>query len=100
MISRKRVQRIFFYGIILFIILMILSGTGFGLRYKWEKEPAGVVLDAEISARSGPGDNYSLLFELPAGARVLIQECGNGWCKIRFPPGMIGWVDGRGIERI
>jgi len=98
--SARRMKRILLGLNLILVLLTLAAGAGFGFRYHWEQEPAGVVLQKNVPARSGPGENFSLLFELPAGARVLIRECGSGYCKVEFPPGMIGWVEGKTIERI
>ncbi len=96
----RRVKRILLSLNLILAAMMLLTGLGFGARRHFENEPAGVVIAAKVSARSGPGENFSALFELPAGARVLVRECGSGYCKVGFPPGMIGWVEGKAIERI
>jgi len=84
----------------IFIILMLVSGAGFAARERWETEPAAVVIGRDVSARSGPGEGLTPVFNLPAGARVLMSECRNGYCQVELPPGMVGWVEGKDIEKI
>ena len=95
-----RLRRLLLILDIIFILIMLLFGIGFGFRYGFEQEPAAAVLADKVSVRSGPGDSFNEQFELPAGAKVLIQECGNGYCKIELPPGMVGWVEQKTVERI
>ena len=84
----------------LFIILMVTSGMGFAARELWETEPAAVVIGRDVSARSGPGAGLTPVFNLPAGARVIMSECRNGYCQVELPPGMVGWVEGKDIQKI
>jgi len=99
-ISNQSLRKIFLGLIIFFIIGILLTGTGFGFRFRFENEPAGVVMTSGVQAKSGPGDNFPVLFEPVVGTKVLIRECRSGYCQIEIPPGMVGWVDGKVLERI
>jgi len=84
-----------------FIILVLASGAGFLSRRSWEQEPAAVVIDNNgVSAKSGPGKDLTNVFNLPAGARVLVKECRSGFCSIELPPGMVGWADEKSIKKV
>ena len=99
--SRSRFRTGFSILLISFIILVLASGAGFLSRRNWEQEPAAVVIDNNgVSAKSGPGKDLTNVFNLPAGARVLVKECRSGFCSIDLPPGMVGWVDEKSIEKI
>ena len=100
MARRRPVRRVLLLFNIIFILIMIFAGFGFGFRYSRELEPAGVVVAQTVSVRSVPGESFNSQFELPAGARILIRECGNGYCKIELPPGMVGWVDEKTVVKI
>jgi tetratricopeptide (TPR) repeat protein len=83
-----------------FIILVLVSGSGFLTRRHWEQEPAAVVIAKDLLAKSGPGAGFTGVFNIPAGARILVKECRSGFCSIELPPGMVGWVDEKSIEKI
>jgi len=98
--SRSRFKTGFSVLLFSFIILVLASGAGFLSRRSWEQEPAAVVTANDVSAKSGPGRDLTNVFNLPAGARVLVKECRSGFCSIELPPGMVGWVDEKSIEKI
>lgn len=85
---------------VIFIILVIVFGAGFESRRSWEREPAAVVIAKEVSARSGPGEGSTTVFNPPTGARVLLRDCAIGYCRIELPPGMVGWVEEKSVEKI
>jgi len=84
----------------LFIILLTVSAAGYLSRRHWETEPSAVVLARGVSARSGPGEGFTSVFSLAPGARVLLKECRSGFCSVELPPGMVGWVDEKAMEKI
>jgi tetratricopeptide (TPR) repeat protein len=51
-----------------------------------------VIIPPEISVRSGLSDNATELFVLHAGSRVHVDTEKDGFLKIRFSEGKIGWI--------
>ena len=84
----------------MFIILVMITGAGFASRSKWETAPSAIVLAKDITAKSGPGENFTAVFNLAPGARILVKDCREGYCQIELPPGLVGWVDEKAIEKI
>jgi hypothetical protein len=82
------------------VFLAAVSGVFYLSRRGWEIEPSAVVVAKEVSAKSGPGQNFTGVFNVPQGARVLLKECRSGFCSIELPPGMVGWVDEKSLEKI
>jgi len=99
-ISRARPKTGLSILAVIFIILVIVFGAGFESRRRWEQEPAAVVIAKELVARSGPGESFTAVFNLPAGARILLRDCRIGYCRIELPPGMVGWVEEKAVEKI
>lgn len=52
----------------------------------------GVVLVPAIEVKTGPGDDYSVTFELHEGTTVRLDEARGGWVRIRLPNGLLGWM--------
>jgi hypothetical protein len=99
--GRSRFRTVFSILLSALIILVSASGAGFLSRRSWETKPYAVVVDNNsVSAKSGPGKDLTNVFNLPAGAVVLVNECRNGFCSVELPPGMVGWVDEKSIEKI
>lgn len=55
---------------------------------------------AEVSVRSGPGENYLGEFALHPGSVVRIIDDRDGWVKISFSPSLRGWAEAGGFERL
>jgi hypothetical protein len=53
---------------------------------------------AEISVRSGPGENYIGEFVLHAGSVVRVRGEREGWVKVEFSRSLRGWTEARGLE--
>ena len=98
--GRRKFSSLLSILLALFIILMMGSGAGFASRRSWETEPAAVVLARDLAARSGPGETFTPVFNLAPGARILVKDCREGYCQIELPPGMVGWVAEKDLERI
>jgi len=89
----------------------IALGTGIGILVlagplcaaKLSKEvltqPA-VILEARTEARSGPGENNAELFQLFEGMDVVVKQCESGYCEVRVPGGLAGWIKAGTFEII
>lgn len=62
--------------------------------------PAAVVVQAQVSAMSGPGTHYLELFPLHAAAEIRIVEQRAGWLRGALPDGRQGWLPDGAVERI
>ncbi len=92
----------------LWIGLLVLAGAGlFGsgslLTYRAYGEASAseaIVLADEVQGRSGPGDDYLLVFTIHEGTKVAVERLESRWYLVRLPNGIGGWVPGETVERI
>lgn len=60
-----------------------------------------VVLAAELAARTGPGTEFVLEFQLHEGTTVAIQEVRGEWARVTLRgTDLVGWVRHDGLENI
>jgi len=62
-------------------------------------QPAVVVVP-EVSAASGPGEEFKQILLLHDGTEVRVREARGDWRLVQLPGGSGGWVPARAIERI
>jgi len=60
--------------------------------YDSAHRPVGVILPEAVSVRSGYSGATTELFTLHAGTTVRIERKADGFCRIRFAEGKIGWL--------
>lgn len=60
----------------------------------------GVLLDATVEARSGPGDEHTPIFPLYEGMTFEVHQWREGWGQVRLPNGLTGWITGEEMEVI
>ncbi|HEC79294.1 MAG TPA: tetratricopeptide repeat protein [candidate division WOR-3 bacterium] len=69
----------------------------------WRRESISsdaVVVVPEVTAFSGPGDEYKEILVIHDGAEVKIREIRNNYALVQLPGGIGGWVDLNGFEKI
>lgn len=72
-----------------------------GLRRFCGPSNLAVVLQADVEARSGPGDRFPVGFNAPEGRRASILSDKGNWIEIMLlKEGLAGWVPARAVERI
>jgi hypothetical protein len=72
-----------------------------GLKTAWvETRHFAVVMEEEVAVTSGPGGNFSTLFNLHQGTRVRVLEEAGGWCRIVFGQDFQGWLPAKVCEKI
>ncbi|CCK79709.1 BatD family protein [Desulfobacula toluolica] len=72
-----------------FIIVTSITCVNF---YKQSANLAAVIVADEVAVRSGVTDKSTKLFSLHAGTKVRVEEQRNGYVKIVFSKGMVGWI--------
>lgn len=80
-----------------------LCGSGSLLTYRVHNETSAseaIVLADEVQGRSGPGNDYLLVFTIHEGTKVAVERLENRWYLVRLPNGIGGWVPGETVERI
>lgn len=58
----------------------------------------GVVNTSTLNIRSGPSTTYSKIDKVYKGNVLQILEKSNGWYKVKFASGKIGWASGKYID--
>ena len=92
----------------LWIGLLVLAGMGFCgsgalLTYRVYTESSvseAIVIADEVRGRSGPGDDYLLVFTIHEGTKVTIERMEERWYLVRLPNGIGGWLPGTAMEII
>ncbi|MDQ7798280.1 MAG: tetratricopeptide repeat protein [Candidatus Edwardsbacteria bacterium] len=96
-LSRKGKILIFVFisGFVFFYLLLSFS--------LWQNEkntlPAVVVVP-EVSALSGPGDEFKQILLLHDGTEVLIKDKRNDFVLVQLPGGAGGWLNKEALEKI
>ena len=83
--------------------LALLGLYGFLAQQVWAGEVASrpaVVIVAEVSAASGPGEEFKQVLLLHDGTEVRIREERGAWLLVQLPGGSGGWLKQSAIERV
>lgn len=67
---------------------------------KNSSQEKGVVLEDELPARSGPGEENKELFKVYEGVTFKKIETRNGWLLVELPNGLRGWLPAQKVEKI
>jgi tetratricopeptide (TPR) repeat protein len=81
----------------------LLGLWGFIAQQLWAGEVAArpaVVIVPEVSAASGPGEEFKQVLLLHDGTEVRIRETRGDWALAQLPGGSGGWLKQSAIERV
>ncbi len=80
-------------------LCLLFAATALYNHYESRQVRYGVILPEAVSVRSGLSESATELFTLHAGTRVRVERERDGFFRIFFEAGKIGWVraDGVGI---
>ena len=67
---------------------------------KAASENRAVVMENELPALSGPGENNKELFKLYEGMVIRRIDCRGGWCNISIPGNLDGWIPEGKAEKL
>jgi len=84
-------------------VLAMLGLYAFCAQQLWAGEVASrpaVVIVPEVSAASGPGEEFKQVLLLHEGAEVRIREVRGEWLLVQLPGGSGGWLRPSAIERV
>ena len=96
-----RGKRIFtLAGGIFFTVWILLGTTAFYAFYHNTAKNQAVVIVPEAAVRSGTSPDATQLFILHAGSKVKVREIREGYLKIFFSKGKIGWMSSGDAEVI
>lgn len=54
--------------------------------------PVGTISGGVINVRTGPSTSNNIIIKVVSGEKVNILSNNNGWSKVKFSSGLIGWV--------
>lgn len=81
----------------------LLGLYGFLAQQLWAGEVAerpAVVVVPEVSAASGPGDEFKQVLLLHDGTEVRVRETRGEWALVQLPGGSGGWLKQSAVERV
>jgi tetratricopeptide (TPR) repeat protein len=79
-------------GIFLCSLLVLVTAITCVNYYKQSARLNAVIVQEEVAVRSGMTDTATRLFSLHAGTKVSVEEQRDGYLKILFSKGKVGWV--------
>jgi len=83
-------------------ILWISSTLLLGNRlYMEQARPQAIILASEIDVRSGPGNQYTVEFQLHSGSKISIMEQRGDWVRLALPGEQLqGWAEANILGKI
>lgn len=79
----------------LLIVLIVLS-----VNIHRVNSREGVLVEDISEVRSGPSEEYTLVFTIHEGMELRIMEEQNGWMRIVLPDGLEGWLPAGKVRKI
>ena len=79
-------------GIFLISIFVLVTAITCMNYYKQSARQTAVIVQEQVAVRSGLTDTSTKLFDLHAGTKVSVEETKEGYLKILFSKGKVGWV--------
>ncbi|MBU2452651.1 MAG: BatD family protein [Proteobacteria bacterium] len=73
----------------LFVLVTTITSVNY---YKRSSRLNAIIVKEEVAVRSGVTDTATKLFSLHAGTKVSVQAQRDGYLKILFSKGKVGWV--------
>lgn len=98
LLNQSRLKSILAYALVVWIIgLLLVTPLLISRTMEAAREQYGIVLTAEVSARSGPQNLSTEVFVLHEGTRVEVENTQNQWYKIRLLDGKEGWIQANAV---
>ena len=79
-------------GILLCSLFVLVTAITCVNYYKQSARQTAVIVQEKVAVRSGVTDISTKLFSLHAGTKVIVKETKDGYLKILFSKGKVGWV--------
>lgn len=96
----KKKTRMMRLGLGICLVVLILSASLLWTGLVQAGKEAGVILSAQVDAKSGPGKDYVNLFTIHQGLECRVEEQKGEWCLILLPNQARGWVPKASLELI
>ncbi len=84
-------------------VLAVLFGLCLGSQQAWLGEVSArpaVVVVPEVSAQSGPGEEFKQILLVHDGTEVRVREARGGYLLVQLPGGSGGWVPKDAVEPV
>jgi len=98
MLSKHKRGRSIQY-LLFFLTLISVVSVGYD-EYTSHYQLTGIVVNGEVSVRSGLSDQSTVLFKLHEGTKVAVQKKRDQYTRIQFSKDKIGWIENKNIEEI
>ncbi|MDY6987038.1 MAG: SH3 domain-containing protein [Thermodesulfobacteriota bacterium] len=90
-----------FYASVILLVLWLIAGASFGVKYfQQQTDDRAVILAEEVDVLAGPDTEDTLLFKLHEGAIVFLERSEAGWSLVSLPDNKRGWVKKEALEKI
>ena len=76
------------------ILALTVSGAAASEAAQGTQTPDLTVLVPSLNVRSGPGENFSVVFSARGGDRFSVLEKQDKWLRVRAQDGREGWAAG------
>ncbi len=91
---------LFFYLILISVLLCIFFFVNWQVWTHELNQHNAVITTPEVSALSGPGEDYKEILVLHDGSEVRIREIRGDYALIQLPGGIGGWIPNNVLEDI
>ncbi len=71
-----------------------------GVWHAYVKSRPAVIIVPEVSALSGPGEDYKQILLAHDGSEALVREARGDWLLVQLPGGAGGWVRQEAVEMV
>ena len=90
------------WAVLIVFALLGLSVSGPLTAYKIHRIGSieAVIVSDVVEGRSGPGEDFLLVFTLHEGTKAAVERVEAGWVLVRLSTGLGGWVPSTTIEAI
>ena len=85
------------------VVLAVVGAYAFVAQQLWANEVAerpAVIVQSEVSAASGPGDEFKAVMLLHDGTEVQLREVRGDYDLVQLPGGSGGWLKKDALERV
>ncbi|MFC2134311.1 tetratricopeptide repeat protein, partial [Bacteroidota bacterium] len=89
-----------YWGMINFIILIILSSLLFARLNREASTDFGILVESTITVKQSPSEKGNDVFVIHEGIKFEIEDRLDNWAKIKLADGKVGWLPEESFEKI
>jgi tetratricopeptide (TPR) repeat protein len=99
--SKTILKRIFFVGMFLIIIGLIVSvSSAISEKSRFDKDKPAIIFAESVAVKANPKESAKDSFILHEGTKVQVLETSNDWRKIQLADERIGWISIEALKEI